>query len=82
MQAFDIIAIGATVVFVAIGIKKGFIEELFHMAALLGGFVGAYFSYPFIYKKLGFLEKASQTTTIVAFVIAYIIIAFSLIVSP
>lgn len=80
MQAFDIIAIGATAVFVVIGIKKGFIEELFHLAALLGGFVGAYLSYPFIYKKLGFLEKASQTKTIVAFVIAYIVIAFSLIV--
>ena len=76
MQAFDIIAIGATAVFV----KKGFIEELFHLAAFLCGFVGAYLSYPFIYKMLGFLEKASQTKTIVAFVIAYIVIAFSLIV--
>ena len=80
MQAFDIIAIGVTVVFVGIGAKNGFIEEIFHLAALFGGFIGAYLSYPFIYKKLDFLEKASQTKTIIAFVIAYIVIAFSLIV--
>ena len=80
MQAFDIIAIGVTAVFVGIGIKNGFIEEIFHLAALFGGFVGAYFSYPLIYNKLGFLEKASHTKTIIAFVLAYLIIAFSLIV--
>ena len=80
MQAFDIIAIGVTAVFVGIGAKNGFIEEIFHLAALLGGFFGAYLSYPFIYDKLGFLEKASQTKTIIAFVLAYIVIAFSFIV--
>lgn len=80
MQAFDIIAIGVTAVFVGIGVKNGFIEEIFHLAALFVGFIGAYFSYPLIYGKLGFLEKASQTKTIIAFVIAYIIIAFSFIV--
>lgn len=80
MQAFDIIAIAVTIVFVGIGAKNGFIEEIFHLAALVGGFFGAYLSYPFIYKKLDFLEKASQTKTIIAFVLAYIVIAFSLIV--
>ncbi len=80
MQIFDIIIIAVASLFVGIGVRRGFIEEIFHLAAMLGGFIGAYLCYPFIYTRIGFLKTAAPTKTIIAFILAYICIAFSLIV--
>ena len=80
MHAFDIIAAGVTIIFILIGIYKGFIEEIFHLAAMVLGFVGAYLSYPYVYNKIDPLHKSSHVKTIVAFILAYIVIAFSFII--
>lgn len=80
MHVFDILIVIVASIYVAIGIRRGCIEEIFHLVAMIGGFVGAYFSYPFIYRKIGFLPHAAQVKTVIAFVLAYVCIAFSLIV--
>lgn len=80
MHVFDIIIVAVASFFVAIGIKRGFIQEIFHLAAMIGGFIGAFLCYPFLYNRIGFLKTAAQTKTIISFILCYIIIAFSLIV--
>jgi len=80
MHAFDIIAAGVAIIFVVIGMYKGFIEEVFHLAAMILGFIGAYLSYPYVYDKIDPFHKSSNIKTIVAFIIAYIVIAFAFII--
>ncbi len=80
MHVFDIIIVAVASFFVAIGVKRGFIQEIFHLAAMIGGFIGAFLSYPFIYNRISFLKASAQTKTVVAFILAYILIALSLII--
>ncbi len=80
MQIFDIIILAVVSIFVALGIKRGFIEEVFHLAAMLGGFISAFLCYPLIYNRIGFLKTSASTKTIIAFILAYIFTAFSLII--
>lgn len=81
MHAFDIIIVAIATIFIVIGIKRGFIEESFHLAAMLGGFVGAYLTYSLIYDKIGFIKTSAQTKTIISFILAYIAIAFIILVA-
>ncbi len=81
MHVFDIIILIVLGVYVLLGIKRGFIEEIFHLLAMLGGFIGAYLSYPLIFSQLHFLKTSQQAKTIVSFVLAYIIIALVLLVT-
>src|SRR4030042_1556385 len=80
MHIVDITTLAVIALFIIIGSIHGFIEEFFHFAAMFGGFIGAYFAYPLLYEKIAFLKKAAHIKTIIAFVIAYVVIAFSLIV--
>ncbi len=80
MHAFDIIAISTLIIFITIGVSRGFIEEIFHLTAMLGGFTGAFLSYPFIFRKINFLKISAQTKTVISFILAYIIIALILLI--
>lgn len=80
MHVFDIIIVAIASLFVAIGVKRGFIEEIFHLGAMIGGFIGAFLCYPFLYDRFTFLKTSAQTKTVIVFILSYILIAFSLIV--
>ncbi len=79
MHIFDIIVLIVLSILTLFGIKRGFIREIFHLAAMIGGFIGAFSSYPLIYNKLNFLKTSSQTKTAISFILAYIFIALTLI---
>lgn len=76
MQTFDIIAIAVYSLFIGIGIYRGFIKEVFQIAAMLGGFIGAYLTYPILALKLTFISKNESTLTVLAFVLAFLICFF------
>ncbi len=76
MHLFDIIIAIVAAIYILLGIKRGFIEEIFHLAAMIGGFIVAYFTYPIIFNKIQFLTTTNHVKTIVAFILAYIVIAF------
>jgi membrane protein required for colicin V production len=80
MHLFDILIIIVAGIYVALGIRRGFIEEIFHLAAMVGGFIAAYFTYPIIYKQLQFLTTTNRVKTVVSFVLAYIVVAFIILV--
>lgn len=78
MHTFDIIIIFVISIFIIFGIKRGFIEEVFHLIAVVGGFIGAYLTYPTIFDFIGFIKISDQAKTIISFILAYIIIAISI----
>jgi membrane protein required for colicin V production len=80
MHLFDIIIIIVAAIFILLGIKRGLIEEIFHLAAMVGGFIGAYFSYSIIFNRLQFLKTTDRVKTVIAFVLAYIVITFTILV--
>jgi membrane protein required for colicin V production len=80
MHSFDIIVIIFTSLFIAFGIKRGFIEEVFHLIAMVGGFIGAYLTYPAIFDFIIFIKISDQAKTIISFILAYIVIAASIII--
>jgi uncharacterized membrane protein required for colicin V production len=59
-------------VLVIIGIKRGFIQEMFRCIAVAGGFVGALLLYKTAYTKLVFLKTPHEIKTVVAFVAVYL----------
>jgi membrane protein required for colicin V production len=80
MHTFDIIVLATIAIFVGIGIYRGLIEEAFHLAAMFGGFVGAYILYPVMYERLTFLKSSSNAKTVISFILCYIIIGFSILI--
>ncbi len=72
MHFFDIIGASVAAIFLIIGIKRGFISEVFRLAALIVGFVCAVLFYPDLYPKLSFLPTPPALTTAVAFLSVYI----------
>lgn len=76
MHLFDIIIFIVVAIYVLLGIKRGLIEEIFHLAAMLGGFIVAYFTYPIIFTRIQFLTTTNRVKTIISFILAYIIITF------
>lgn len=74
MQLFDIITLVALAIFALIGIKRGFIEEIFRLLAMVGGLWGASLTYPFFFHKLAFIKISAQAKTILAFVTAYLLL--------
>lgn len=73
MQTFDIITIAVYSLFIVIGIYRGFIKEVFQIAAMLGGFAGAYLTYPALSTKLSFISDNAGTITVLSFITAFII---------
>lgn len=80
MHPFDIIVIALIGIFIAIGLKRGFIEEIFRLGAMLGGFIGAFLIYEKVYQYLTIIKLSSQGKTIIAFMLSYFIILFSLLI--
>jgi membrane protein required for colicin V production len=81
MHIFDICAIVLTAVFVLIGIKRGFIQELFRLIAVGGGLIGALLLYKTAFAKLGFLHTPHQIKTIVAFIAVYVALLVGLLLA-
>lgn len=73
MQTFDIIAIAVYSLLIGIGVYRGFIKEVFQIAAMLGGFAGGYLLYPLFALKISFISKSEGTVTVLAFVAAFLI---------
>lgn len=72
MQTFDIVTIAVYSLFITIGIYRGFIKEVFQIAAMLGGFTGAYLTYPALSAKLTFISENEGTVTVLSFITAFI----------
>jgi membrane protein required for colicin V production len=79
MHAFDIIFGAIVLVFVFLGIRRGFIEEVMRFAAIVIGFIGALAFYRQIIPKLSFLSLPSHFTTAIAFLIIFFCIAFGIV---
>lgn len=72
MQTFDIVAIAVYSLLIGIGIYRGFIKEVFQIAAMLGGFIGGYLLYPIAAIKLSFISTNEGTVTVISFVAAFL----------
>jgi membrane protein required for colicin V production len=79
MHAFDIIFGVIVLVFVFLGIRRGFIEEVMRFAAIVIGFIGALALYRHIIPKLSFLSLPAHFTTIIAFLAVFFCIAFGIV---
>lgn len=78
MHFFDIIGASVAAIFLIIGIKRGFISEVFRLAALILGFICAVVFYPELYPKLAFLPTPPPVTTAIAFLSVYVTTAIFL----
>lgn len=76
MQTFDIVAIAVYSLLIGIGVYRGFIKEVFQIAAMLGGFAGAYLLYPILALKLNFISRNEETITVLSFIVAFLICFF------
>ena len=79
MHAFDIIFGTIVLVLVFLGIRRGFVEEVMRLAAIVIGFVGALALYRQIIPKLSFLSLPAHFTTIISFLIIFFCIAFGIV---
>lgn len=75
MHPFDVVILAVVACFTGIGIYRGFIAEVFRLAAVVGGFIGAFLFYDAVFGRLEFLAWSDQTRTVVAFAIAFLVIA-------
>jgi uncharacterized membrane protein required for colicin V production len=76
MHAFDIVFGAFVLVFVFLGIRRGFIEEVMRLAAIIIGFIGALALYRQFIPKLSFLSLSTHLTIVVSFLIIFFCIAF------
>jgi membrane protein required for colicin V production len=76
MHIFDICALAFALVFVVIGIKRGFVIELFRLFAVVGGFFGAYLFYSLVFARIDFIKVSHEIRTIIAFVITFCAVFF------
>jgi uncharacterized membrane protein required for colicin V production len=79
MHAFDIFFGFIALVFVFLGIRRGFIEEVMRLAAIIIGFIGALGFYRPLVPKLSFLTLSMHMTMIVSFLIVFFCIAFGVV---
>ncbi len=77
MHFIDIVAAVAVAAFVGIGIKRGFIGEVFRLAAVLLGFAAALFLYGTVYRKLAFVAMPPTAKTALSFLLVYVAVALS-----
>jgi membrane protein required for colicin V production len=73
MHPFDIIVFIVLLIFIFIGMKDGLIEGVFQLAAVAGGFAGAFAFYRIVYDKIGFIKLSAHNLTVVSFIITFII---------
>jgi membrane protein required for colicin V production len=79
MHAFDIIFGAIVFVLVFLGIRRGFIEEVMRLAAIVIGFIGALALYRQFIPKLSFLSLPTHFATIASFLIIFFCVAFGII---
>mgnify|MGYP000284375500 CR=1 FL=1 len=77
MHFFDIVILVITAVYAGLGIKRGFISEVFRCAAVVAGFIAALLLYQTAYDRLGFIMMPNQAKTAVAFLLVYIAAAIA-----
>ena len=78
MHTFDIIILIIISIFVIIGIKRGFIVEVFRLFAMIGGFVIAFIYYKDISHFIPLSKIPLQVLNGIAFVLLYIATAVGL----
>jgi uncharacterized membrane protein required for colicin V production len=79
MHAFDIIFGTVVLVLVFLGIRRGFIEEVMRLAAIVIGFIGALAFYRQLIPKLSFLSLPTHLAMIVSFLIIFFCCAFGIV---
>jgi membrane protein required for colicin V production len=79
MHTFDIIVLVITAFFVVIGIKRGFVIEIFRLIAMLAGFVVAFLYYSDIKLLLPLGKLPLQAQNSISFVLTYIVTAITII---
>ena len=77
MHVFDIFFSAAILVLVFLGIRRGFIEEVVRLAAIIVGFIGALAFYRNLAVHLSFLSH-STAITIVSFLMVFFSIAIGI----
>lgn len=78
MLIIDIIVLILVAIFLIVGIKRGFIEEIIRFVALIGAFVGSIFLYKKLFTKLAFIPGPPSLRLIIAFVVVYIVLMLSI----
>jgi membrane protein required for colicin V production len=79
MHTFDIIVLVITAFFVVIGIKRGFVIEIFRLIAMIAGFVFAFLYYSDIKLLLPLGKLPLQAQNGISFVLTYIVTAIVII---
>ncbi|MGB7568702.1 MAG: CvpA family protein [Chitinivibrionales bacterium] len=72
MQTFDIIFGIFVLVLVILGIKRGFIEEIMRLIAVIAGFVGALVFYRQFIPKIAFLKFPHEMAAVASFLIIFL----------
>lgn len=72
MHSFDIVFLVIFIILGTLGLKKGFLNEVFQLAAIAGGLIGAYLTYEYVFEILPFEELSGATLTVTSFIIAYV----------
>ncbi len=79
MHIFDIVFGAAAVILVFLGIRRGFIDEVMRLTAIVIGFIGALALYRTIVPKLSFLSLSPAIATVVSFVLVFFCIALGIV---
>jgi uncharacterized membrane protein required for colicin V production len=79
MHAFDIIFGVLALILVFLGIRRGFIEEVMRLAAIVIGFIGALTFYRQLIPKLSFLALSTHVAMIISFVIIFFCFAVGIV---
>lgn len=80
MHPFDILSLSLVLIFAVMGLVRGFVSELFRLAAIVVGFIGALISYETVYRHIIFIDIGSRTKTILSFILAFIVICFAVLI--
>ncbi|MFW6254458.1 MAG: CvpA family protein [Chitinivibrionales bacterium] len=75
MHPFDIVALSLILIFTVIGLTRGFVSELFRLAAIIAGFIGALMSYERLYHYITFIDIGARAKTILSFILTFVAIA-------
>ncbi|HEX2959132.1 MAG TPA: CvpA family protein [Chitinispirillaceae bacterium] len=79
MHTFDIIVLVITAFFVVIGIKRGFVIEIFRLVAMIAGFIIAFLYYSDIKLLLPLGKLPLQAQNSISFILTYIVTAIAII---
>lgn len=72
MHPFDIIAAGFSLLFVIVGLYRGFVEEVIRLVAVVAAFLAALAYYRPLAGCLGFLHLPGSVTAVVSFLLLFL----------